>query len=82
VEARSIVDAGCVVRANEERTSQAAIRDAAVVRTFWVRKSKTRWARFSLDSFMDVGCSYGRRAVLASNTREGDVLFDWSASQR
>jgi hypothetical protein len=78
LEARSIVDAGSVVRSDEERASQAAIRDTEVIRSFRVGECETRRASLALHGLVDMGCSDGRGAVIASDTGERDVLFDWS----
>lgn len=79
VKASSVVDAGCVVDSDEEGASQAAIGDAAVIRSLRIGECETRRASLALEGFVDMSCSDCRGAVVASDTGERDVLFKWLA---
>lgn len=53
----SIINTSSIVGADEEWSSQAAVRDTAVVGTLGVGESKARWAGLALNGLVNVGSS-------------------------
>lgn len=70
----SVIHTSSVVGADEEWSSQAAVRDTAVVGTLGIGESKARWTSFALNGLVNVGSGDSRREVFAGNARQCDIL--------
>jgi hypothetical protein len=75
VESSSVISTCSAVDTHKEGTGQAAVRDAAVVRSLGVGECKTRRSGFALDALVNVCRCHGGRHVIAGHTGEGNVLW-------